>query len=108
MKRTLGWMMVGLLVLAANAVRAEEGKVAGETTMAKPAAVSTPVVKAKKSKGTKLKIVKESYVCPMCHIKSDKPGKCPQCGMDMVKEKPESPKAAPKAMKPQASVKPAV
>jgi len=25
------------------------------------------------------------YVCPMCHTSSDKPGKCPQCGMEMKK-----------------------
>ena len=28
------------------------------------------------------------YVCPMCPgVKSDKPGKCPKCGMDLVKKK---------------------
>lgn len=26
-----------------------------------------------------------AYVCPMCHTSSDKPGKCPECGMDMKK-----------------------
>jgi len=29
--------------------------------------------------------VKQVWICPMCHIKADKPGKCPECGMDMVK-----------------------
>lgn len=30
---------------------------------------------------------KVSYVCPMkqCNVKSDKPGKCPKCGMDLKK-----------------------
>lgn len=28
----------------------------------------------------------ESYVCPMGCAKSDKPGKCPKCGMDLVKQ----------------------
>jgi len=28
---------------------------------------------------------KDVWICPMCRIKSDKPGKCPECGMDMVK-----------------------
>jgi YHS domain-containing protein len=31
----------------------------------------------------------EAYACPMCKdVKSDKPGKCPKCGMDMVKMEP--------------------
>ncbi len=31
----------------------------------------------------------EAYACPMCKdVKSDKPGKCPHCGMDMVKAEP--------------------
>ncbi|UCH93343.1 MAG: YHS domain-containing protein [Candidatus Aminicenantes bacterium] len=30
---------------------------------------------------------KVSYVCPMkqCNVKSDKPGKCPKCGMELKK-----------------------
>lgn len=28
----------------------------------------------------------ETYVCPMGCSKSDKPGKCPKCGMDLVKQ----------------------
>jgi len=107
MKRIWGWVMVGVVVLAASAVRAQEEKKADETMMAKPTVVSTPTVKAKKSKVAKPKTVKDSYICPMCHIKSDKPGKCPQCGMDMVKEKPANQKTAPKESKPQASMKPA-
>jgi YHS domain-containing protein len=32
---------------------------------------------------------KAAYVCPMCKdVKSDKPGKCPHCGMDLVKMEP--------------------
>ena len=27
-----------------------------------------------------------TYVCPMGCAKSDKPGKCPKCGMDLVKQ----------------------
>lgn len=27
-----------------------------------------------------------TYVCPMGCSKSDKPGKCPKCGMDLVKQ----------------------
>jgi predicted RNA-binding Zn-ribbon protein involved in translation (DUF1610 family) len=28
------------------------------------------------------------YICPLCDIKSDHPGHCPKCGMEMVKYKP--------------------
>lgn len=35
------------------------------------------------------KIVKERYTCPMHpEVISDKPGKCPKCGMTLVKVKP--------------------
>lgn len=30
---------------------------------------------------------KEVWMCPMGCAKSDKPGKCPACGMDMEKKK---------------------
>ncbi|MDA8244211.1 MAG: heavy metal-binding domain-containing protein [Elusimicrobia bacterium] len=29
------------------------------------------------------------YVCPMGHYQSDKPGKCPKCGMKLVEKKAE-------------------
>ncbi|MCF6149008.1 MAG: hypothetical protein E3K37_10140 [Candidatus Kuenenia sp.] len=34
-------------------------------------------------------VLKDSYICPMKHegSKSDKSGKCPVCGMDLVKMK---------------------
>lgn len=32
---------------------------------------------------------KEIYTCPMHpEVQSDKPGKCPKCGMELVKKKP--------------------
>jgi hypothetical protein len=32
--------------------------------------------------------VMETYTCPMHpEVKSDKPGKCPKCGMELVKKK---------------------
>jgi len=32
---------------------------------------------------------KDVFTCPMCpDVKSDKPGKCPKCGMDLVKAEP--------------------
>lgn len=29
------------------------------------------------------KVADVCYACPMCHIASEKPGKCPKCGMKM-------------------------
>jgi hypothetical protein len=103
MKRIFGWIMAGLIVLAAGAVQAEEGKSTSEAATIKPVLVSTPVAKAKKRKAVKPKatkpqasmkpVVKDIYVCPMCDIKSDKPGQCPHCGMEMVKDVPKDPNA---------------
>lgn len=29
--------------------------------------------------------IPKTYVCPMCHdVQSEKPGKCPKCGMNLV------------------------
>ncbi len=33
------------------------------------------------------KQVSKTYVCPMGHYQTDKPGKCPKCGMDLVEKK---------------------
>ena len=36
----------------------------------------------------------EMWTCPMHpEIRADQPGKCPTCGMDLVKQKPEAPEA---------------
>ena len=38
------------------------------------------------NKSTKAAIGKETYSCPMHpEVTSDKPGKCPKCGMDLEK-----------------------
>lgn len=40
------------------------------------------------STGTTIEQKTVAYTCPMHpDIKSDKPGKCPKCGMDLVKQK---------------------
>ncbi|KAF0126866.1 MAG: copper/silver-translocating P-type ATPase [Elusimicrobia bacterium] len=41
----------------------------------------------------KEKAVKKKYVCPMGCAESDKPGRCPKCGMDLVEKKKEQPAA---------------
>ena len=45
------------------------------------------------STGAEMKMEKPApvYVCPMhSEVKSDKPGKCPKCKMDLVKQEPDS------------------
>jgi len=44
----------------------------------KAKAASKKVNKAK-AKAEKQITAKDSYICPMCHITADKPGKCPMC-----------------------------
>jgi len=43
----------------------------------------------KEKPGTlEIKGAMETYTCPMHpEVKSDKPGKCPKCGMELVKKK---------------------
>jgi hypothetical protein len=61
---------------------------AAPVTSSQPAAVTTPAAKApsasKKKKAAKAKYV---WVCPMGDYTGTKPGKCPNCGMDLVKQK---------------------
>lgn len=41
------------------------------------------------TKTKKVKPAKVQYTCPMHpEVLSDKPGKCPKCGMDLVKKQP--------------------
>jgi hypothetical protein len=52
--------------------------------------------KSKKAK-TKAKTEAVQYTCPMHpEVISDKPGKCPKCGMDLVVKKKEKAKTANK------------
>ena len=42
---------------------------------------------------TKTEVIKVEYTCPMHpEVISDKPGKCPKCGMDLVKKEAQSKK----------------
>jgi hypothetical protein len=51
-------------------------------------------------KGKTTMATKIVYTCPMHpEVTSDKPGKCPKCGMDLVKKKPMAKKNAMKGMK---------
>ncbi len=46
-------------------------KKTGKKSAAKPAAAAQEA--------------KAGYACEMCNVKSDKPGKCPKCGMELKK-----------------------
>jgi len=90
-------MAAGTLSLASWALAADNGDMGkmdgmdhGTVSAAKP----TPVSKAsvKKAKKTKKVVAAKTpaeaavYVCPMGHYTGNKPGKCPVCGMDLVKK----------------------
>jgi len=52
------------------------------------------------SKTKKVKPVKVQYTCTMHpEVLSDKPGKCPKCGMTLVKKESAKKKAEPMKMK---------
>lgn len=57
-----------------------------------------------KAKNTK----KAKYVCPMDGYTSNKPGKCPKCGMDLVKQaaKSKPPQSSTKEVAPTAAKEP--
>jgi rubrerythrin len=93
MKKLFGFSAigVGILLLGAAMARADEAA-AGSTPAAtvQPSAQATPVVKAKKTKKAK-KAAKETWVCPMGDYSGPETadGKCPKCGMDLVKQEKE-------------------
>jgi len=75
-------MLLGLLLIDNRAIAIMCGSCGGEGHQHEEKA-------EKKTTGTKMEM-KESfysmiYVCPMHpEVKSDNPGKCPKCGMDLV------------------------
>ena len=82
-------LTVGLLFSGmASLVVAEEMKPVQAPVQSAPAAPKKSMKMKKKgmkkAEGKKQE-AKAQYICEMCHIKSDKPGKCPQCGMEMKK-----------------------
>ena len=91
MKKILCLLMGAALLLTVRIAGAEDvGKAAGMST---PVAGSTTVMKHKsahkksKSKTSKAKAAQEVWVCPMGDYSGPKTkdGKCPKCGMDLVK-----------------------
>jgi hypothetical protein len=89
MKKILSLLMGVALLTSVQAVRADD---MGKMNMSTPMAGSTTAAKHK-AKKTKKKAAKmaapmaKTYVCPMDGSTSDKPGKCPKCGMDLVEKK---------------------
>ena len=63
-------------------------------------AAHTVTVVSDTSKTKKVKPVKGQYTCTMHpEVLSDKPGKCPKCGMTLVKKESAKKKAEPMKMK---------
>jgi hypothetical protein len=59
----------------------------GTCPMAKPAAKADSAAAGPAATATDQPAA-ATYICPMCpDVKSDKPGRCPKCGMDLVKKK---------------------
>jgi hypothetical protein len=51
----------------------------------------TTFAQSAKNTQQKSKTAKTVYTCPMHpEVTSDKPGKCPKCGMTLVKKKPDN------------------
>lgn len=89
MKRLLGLLMGTALLVSVQAVWADD---MGKMGMSTPVASSTPVMKhkamkSKKKAGKKMAPMAKTYICTMDGYTSDKPGKCPKCGMDLVEKK---------------------
>ena len=91
MKRVLSLLMGTALLVVVQTVLADDmGSMAGMST---PVASSTPVMKHKARKAKKkvadkkMAPMAETYICTMDGYTSDKPGKCPKCGMDLVEKK---------------------
>ena len=85
-------LLAGILMMVASFARADEATGNGSTVITdQPTVAAKPMVKAKKKKKTKKAAKVESkktvWVCPMGDFTSDKPGKCPNCGMDLVEKK---------------------
>jgi len=103
-------MISGLAILSAETVLADGTVKGGDAQPAvTPAAAQTAVnpssssgrgprskSKMSKKKTAPAKAAKEKYVwvCPMGDYTGDKPGKCPNCQMDLVKQKVADPKPA--------------
>jgi hypothetical protein len=90
MKRLLSLLMGMMMLMAFHAVWADDmGQMSGMSTLganAMPAATPAAKHKVKKTK-KKMASMEKTYVCPMDGYTSDKPGKCPKCGMDLVEKK---------------------
>lgn len=76
-------LMLAVLLPAASLIWADD---AVTPASGQPTVSATPAPKAKTKAAKKKKAtVKYVYVCPMGDFTGDKPGKCPNCGMDLVK-----------------------
>lgn len=94
MKKLLSLLMGAALLVAVQAVLADDMGGMKMEGMSTPSVSSTPVMKhkvkkAKKANVSKKKDAKEVWVCPMGHYTGPKTsdGKCPKCGMDLVEKK---------------------
>lgn len=89
MKRIINLALTGVFLLAVHSVWADDMATGTKDGMTAPAMAATPMatpaMKAKKKKAKKV-AMKTIWVCPMGDYTGDKPGKCPNCQMDLVKK----------------------
>lgn len=85
MKKLTRLFSIGLLATAAALV------FTATPVLAHEGCCSSEQHKAEKPSTTKTAQAGQTYTCTMHpEVVSDKPGKCPKCGMDLVVKKPEA------------------
>jgi len=83
MKQFLTWSLA-LASLTGVLTSCSDNKTTTETTTTAPAATTAV---AADSTGAAGSVAAATYTCPMdADVVRDQPGKCPKCGMDLVKK----------------------
>ena len=84
--KTLTLFALASLMIVPLAIQAQDAPAPATITAKAPKAAVKPKKAKVKAKAAKV-AVKEHWVCPMHDGgESDHAGKCPKCGMDLVKE----------------------
>ncbi|GEM_PF-1996384 len=86
MKQFLTWSLA-LASLSCVLTSCSDNKTSTETTTTAPAATTAVAADSTAAPGATESVVATTYTCPMdADIVRDQPGKCPKCGMNLVKK----------------------